>query len=217
MEVAEKKVKVLIADDHEIFLLGLAYLLKQNQIFELVGKILEPNEILTMVELKKPDLLIIDFLMPGTNGLDIIVKAKSKIPNLKTIIISNISDEKVIQLCKDSGIDGFVAKYEPKDILLNAIETVIKGGTYFTKKIGNMPDFEKIRNSKMNPFHRLSPKELEFISYFTNGLTYTEIAEKMDISDRTVNTHRVNVTRKLGKLTLGELINLAKTWGIAIN
>ena len=52
MEVAEKKVKVLIADDHEIFLLGLAYLLKQNQIFELVGKILEPNEILTMVELK---------------------------------------------------------------------------------------------------------------------------------------------------------------------
>ncbi|NBU98748.1 MAG: DNA-binding response regulator, partial [Spirochaetia bacterium] len=76
MEVAEKKIKVLIADDHEIFLLGLGYLLKQNQKFDLVGKILEPNEILTMIEFKKPDLLIIDFLMPGTNGMDIIVKAK---------------------------------------------------------------------------------------------------------------------------------------------
>lgn len=217
MEVAEKKIKVLIADDHEIFLLGLSSLIKQNQNFDLVGKILEPNEILSIIELKKPDILIIDFLMPGTNGMDIIVKAKAKIPNLKTIIISNISDAKVIQLCKDSGIDGFVAKHEPKEILIQAIDTVMKGGFYFTHKADSMPDYEKIRNSKLNPFHRLSPKELEFISYFTNGLTYTEIAEKMDISDRTVNTHRVNVTRKLGKLTLGELINLARTWGVAIN
>jgi len=215
MEVAEKKIKVLIADDHEIFLLGLNSLFKKNENYEVVGVVSDAQDIFSVVEKTKPDLLIIDFLMPGANGIDVVQMLKAKISGLKSILISNIEDKSIINLCREVGIDGFVSKTEPKENLLNAIESVLRGEKYFFERAEAKLDFDKIRSSIQNPFHKLSPKELEFISYFTNGLTYTEIAQKMDISDRTVNTHRVNVTRKLGKLTLGQLINLARAWGLS--
>jgi len=214
VEVAEKKIKIIIADDHEIFLLGLSSFLKNSTNIDIVGKTIDGDQILHLIETQKPDLLILDFLIPGTNGIDLILNAKSIYPKLKTIIISNITDEKIVNQCKKSGIDGYVFKSEPKENLLQAIEEIMQGGVYFVTGNKMKNDANKIKVSKNNPFHKLSPKELEFIGYFTNGLTYAEIAQKMDISDRTVNTHRVNVTRKLGKLTLGELINLARTWGI---
>lgn len=214
MEVAEKKLKVVVGDDHEIFLLGLNSLFKSSKNLEVVGKGVEPEQILSLVKTNNPDILVIDFLIPGTNGIDLALKAKAGSPMLKIVVISNIMDESIVQQCKRSGIDGFVFKSEPKEKLLEAIETILAGGTFYPSQSKSRLEIEKIKSAKQNPFHKLSPKELEFITYFTNGLTYAEIAEKMEISDRTVNTHRVNVTRKLGKLTLGELINMARAWGI---
>ena len=215
MQVAEKKLKVIVGDDHEIFLLGLSSLLKSTNHLEVVGKAIEPEQIISLVRLQNPDILIIDFLIPGTNGIDLALKAKAICPMLKTIVISNIMDESIVQQCKKSGIDGFIFKSEPKERLLEAIDVILGGEIFYPSQSRSRLEIEKIKGSKQNPFHKLSPKELEFITYFTNGLTYAEIANKMEISDRTVNTHRVNVTRKLGKLTLGELINMARAWGIS--
>lgn len=214
VEVAEKKIKVVVGDDHEIFLLGLSSLLKNSNNFDVVGKAIESEHIISLVRLHNPEILIIDFLIPGTNGIDLALKAKAHSIMLKTIVISNIMDESIVQQCKRSGIDGFVFKSEPKERLLEAINVILKNQTFYPSQSRSRLEIEKIKGSKQNPFHKLSPKELEFITYFTNGLTYSEIADKMEISDRTVNTHRVNVTRKLGKLTLGELINMARAWGI---
>lgn len=215
MEVSQKKIKVLIVDDHEIFLIGLNSLFQNQERFEVVGRVSDTGEIFSIFEQTRPDLLIIDFLMPGANGIDLIQMLKAKFSGIKSIVISNIEDKNIIKLCKDVGIDGFISKSDPKEKMWDAIETVLRGETYFLTRSEARLDFDKIRSSIQNPFHKLSPKELEFISHFTNGLTYTEIAKKMDISDRTVNTHRVNVTRKLGKLTLGQLINLARAWGLS--
>jgi DNA-binding NarL/FixJ family response regulator len=214
METAVSKIRIIIADDHEIFLLGLNSLIKRQEKFEIVGRATNGNALIELVEKKKPDILIIDFLMPGINGLDAIMKIKAKNDTLKTVIISNSDDEKIKKLCESSGVDAFISKSKPREDFLNIIDLVLQGKKYYSFNEEKTLDFNNIKHSVSNPFHKLSNRELEFIKFFTLGYTYSEISERMNISDRTVNTHRVNVTRKLGKLTLGELINLARSWGV---
>jgi DNA-binding NarL/FixJ family response regulator len=98
MEVAEKKIKVIIADDHEIFLMGLNSLFKKNEKYEVVGVVSDAQDIFSVVEKTKPDLLIIDFLMPGANGIDVIQMLKAKTSGLKSILISNIEDRSIIKI-----------------------------------------------------------------------------------------------------------------------
>ncbi|MCB1142692.1 MAG: response regulator transcription factor [Leptospiraceae bacterium] len=208
------KIRVVIADDHEIYLLGLNSLLKRQEKYEIVGRATNGSGLIELVDKKNPDLVVFDFLMPGMNGLDAIMKIKAKYSNIKSVIISNTEDNNIKKLCESAGIDAFVSKTKTREEFLGILEQVMAGKKYYTSNENVRIDYNNIKHSENNPFHKLSNRELEFIKYFTQGYTYTQISQKMNISDRTVNTHRVNVTRKLGKLTLGELINLSRVWGV---
>lgn len=209
----EEAKKIIIADDHEIFRLGLKVAIEKSPNWKVVGEATSGEEMLKMVEKEDCSIIVVDFVLPGINGIQTIIKAKEYKPELKSIIISSSHDPRLIEKSKESGVNGYVFKTEVRDSIVSAIETVFSGENYFSKT-EETPEQTKKNLDAPNPFKRLSPKELEVLKLTVKGCSQKETAERLGISIRTVETHRRNITEKVGKVSIPELVRLAYIWNI---
>lgn len=181
-----EKTKIAIVDDHQILRAGLKVLLQCIDNIDIVIEASNGKEFIEQLEVSIPDLVIIDINMPVMNGAEAVKIARKKFPDLKVIVLSMNREEHYFKTMNDLGVDGYIIKESDYEELEHAIETVLKGGKYFSQElllslVNNRPAHMKIN---------LSDREQEILNYLCKGFSANEIAEKLFISPRTVEKYR---------------------------
>ncbi|MBU2916280.1 MULTISPECIES: response regulator [Reichenbachiella] len=202
------KIKLAIVDDHQLFRDGMSALLSSNEDFEVLGGLNNGVELFEFLEKGEiPHVLLLDLTMPEMNGFEALKKLKKEYPQIKTIAISMHDDGNYIVKCVRSGAYSYLLKNTDEEELVQAINTVFSGQKYFNPTISER--MINIMAMEGNQPKKLSAKESEILEMISNGLTTKEIAEKLIISTRTVETHRVNMMKKLDVKNTAELIKKA--------
>ncbi len=204
-------IKVVIADDHIIFRQGLLKLLQPAEDILVVGESGDGNEALTLILKEKPDLAILDISMPGRSGFEIAEELQSRGAGTKVIFLTMHNDPFTAKKGVLSSASGYILKDNAFEDLLYAIRAVAAGGKYISPLIS-----DKILNlfTVRNKNHILTDREIEILRLIASGLTNKQIAEKLFISIKTVETHRTKIMQKLDLHTTADLVRYAIKTGI---
>jgi DNA-binding NarL/FixJ family response regulator len=202
--------KVLIADDHAILRDGIRSLVCRKKNMKVVGEAAGGREAIEMFAALKPNLLILDISMPDKNGMDVAKEILESSPEANIIILSMYDDEDYITRCLELGVKGYVVKNESGTELEFAILSVLEGKNYFSSQVQKVifrKHSQNVNRSRLLEKVKLTQREMEIIQLISIGLTSQEMATKLFISPRTVDTHRANLLKKLGVKNSMELIN----------
>lgn len=208
------KYKILIADDHAMVRDGVKNLVKQNKDYIVVGEASSGKEALDQYETLKPDLLILDISMPDMNGMDVSKQILSQDPAANILILSMYDDDDYISRCLEFGVKGYVVKNESSSELDYAIKSILQGKNYFSRQAQDVI-FKKYsqnvtKRKAREDMIKLTNREVEIIKLIAEGLTSQEMADKLFISPRTVETHRANLMKKVGVKNAIELVKKAQ-------
>lgn len=201
---------ILIADDHQIFIDGLKALLKKEKHLQLSGEVCNGRVALDMIIKDQPDLLITDINMPGLSGVELTREVKSRFPEVKVLVLSMFNDRDIVSDILMSEAEGYILKSAGKQELINAINRILDNSTYYCNEVTNIM-LSRVRKQKMIEKNTatLTPREIEIIKLIMEEYSSEEIAEKLFISKRTVDTHRKNIIHKTNTRTLVGLIMFA--------
>jgi len=184
-------ITLYLADDHQIIVDGLRLLIESEGNLCVVGSANDGETALNEILLKQPDIALIDYRMPGITGLQLIDKLKKKV-STKFIVLSMHTDKRYITDAKTKGASGYLKKNTGKSELLECIDRVKNGEQYFPYK----KDLSAVDRKST-----LTPRELEILKLIINDFTSQMIADHLNLSSNTVDTHRKNICRKIGTNT----------------
>lgn len=188
--------RVLLVDDHAIVSDGLQALLQTVGGVEIVSKLTSGDFVLAYLKQNEVDLMITDYAMPDMDGLTLVKKAKQIKPDLKIIVLSMHDEVVMIREMLSAGVDGYVLKKYAQQELVNAIEMVRNGSQYWSAEVNRaLLSFLLPQETQQN---QITERELEVLRLLAQELTSKQIADKLFISERTVETHRKNLMRKTG-------------------
>lgn len=210
-------IRIVLADDHEIVRQGIKAVLGKEPGFRVVGEAKDGVEAVNLVQNLKPDVLILDLMMPGINGMEVTRQVKKKSPRSRVIILSMYSNEAYVLECLKSGAEGYVLKGSASNDLIEAVRQVTKGRRFLSPPLSEEAlDIytEMSKGSAIDPYDTLTSRERETLQMAAEGLSSVEIAERLSISPRTVEVHRANMMRKLGINSQTELVRYAIQRGI---
>lgn len=212
------KHRVILADDHKLFIEGIVGMLSSVQEIEIVGKAHTGKDALQITLDKRPDLLILDITMPDMYGIEVTRKVKANLPDVKILILSMHLDLRMIIEVLQAGADAYILKDSEPSELITAVKNVLAGKMYLSSKVikllvtnyiskQNIPvSLEKIKD--------LSTRERQVLRLISESKNMKEIAEELHISRSTADTHKANIMRKLGCENTSELIRFAMREGI---
>ena len=211
MTEGTKTIEIVVADDHPVVRSGLRRVLEGQDDFDVVGEACDVQEAVRKVSAYKPDLLLLDLMMPGGPSVDSIPEIHSKCEGTRILVLTMVSDLAYVRTALRAGADGFILKEAPTDALLGAVREVAIGGTYVDPAIGarlaREPEVE-------GPPDGLSRREAEILGLVALGLTNQEIADKLFISVRTVEAHRTHIQQKMDFGSRAELVRYALDHGL---
>lgn len=211
-------IKILLVDDHAIVRMGLKMLLHTNPEMEVVGEATEGNEGIKKALKLKPDVVVMDLSMPhGKDGLSATIELKKLKPEINILILTMHDDEEYLFRAIQGGASGCILKSAPHDELMSAIESVARGDAYLhpsaTKRL--MEEYlGSVKHDDNDLYHLLSDREKEVLTLIAKGYANKEIAEKLVISVKTVETHKGHLTEKLHMKTRPELVEYAVKKGL---
>lgn len=202
------EIKLIIADDHELFRNGLAELLRKHDDIKIVKSVADGLEFMELVNSQfEADIVLLDITMPNRDGFEVLKELKALNSSLKPIVISMHDDGNYIAKCAKMGAYGYLLKNTDESELILAIRSVANGKKYFSAEISEkMINFMSEQSISENI---LSNKETEVLGLIAKGLTTKEIATKLFVSSRTIETHRANILKKLEVKNTAELIKKA--------
>ncbi|WP_343329303.1 response regulator transcription factor [Polaribacter staleyi] len=201
-------IKIVITDDHNLFRMGLAELLKKQKDIDVIAELSDGTEFLNFLSEKNDiDIVLLDINMPNLDGFEVLRKLKKLNSIVKPIILSMHDDGNYIAKCAKNGAFGYLLKNTDEDELLKAIRIVARGKKYFSHQISEkMINFMSAQHTSQK---KLSNKESEVLTLISKGLTTKEIASKLFVSSRTIETHRANILKKLEVKNTASLIKKA--------
>lgn len=202
----EKSIKLLIVDDHRIVLDGLKSLFDQDQRFVILGAANSAEEALNLLPIHLPDILLTDYRLPGLTGLELAIVVKEKYPTVKRVILSMHDEGILVKQILKEGVDGYLLKSIQQTELKMALLQIMDGFPYVSPEITRMVLADL--NSKQ-PEELLSERERQVLNLIAKECSNKQIAEKLFISERTVETHRKNIFRKTNTTSLVGLIKYA--------
>ncbi|MBS1647397.1 MAG: response regulator transcription factor [Bacteroidetes bacterium] len=204
------KIKILIVDDHQIFIDGLKALLQQEDEIQIVGQALNGEDALLALQETTTDLLITDISMPGMSGIKLTQKVKEKYPEIKVLVISMHNDREIVSEILLAEADGYILKNANRADLMDAVSKIADHGTYYSKEILAIM-LERVKRGKKqeDKAQLLSPRETEIVKLIMQENSSEQIAQKLFISKGTVDTHRKNILEKLQIKTLVGLCKFA--------
>ncbi len=208
---------IVLADDHRIVLEGLHALLDAEPDFDVIGKTGDGLKTLDLVNKLNPDVLVLDLMMPGINGLEVARQINKQAQNTKIIILSMYDDEGFVLEALANGVAGYVLKDEGSDDLVQAIREVKNGHRYLSPSLSDraIDVYEKMTKAKTtDKYETLTTREREVFHLSAEGLTNNEIAERLGISVRTAETHRSHLMNKLDIHNQADLTRYAIRRGI---
>ncbi|HWO78304.1 MAG TPA: response regulator transcription factor [Bacillus sp. (in: firmicutes)] len=191
-------IKLIIADDHPIVRRGLVFFLKTQSDITVIGEASNGNEVIQLAEDLQPDLVLMDLLMPGLNGIEATKKIKARNPNIRIIILTSFSDQDQVIPAIEAGADGYQLKDVEPDILVQAIHEVAHGGKSLHPKATDqiVSQFTKKRKEDAK-IDELTTREKEVLIEIAKGKSNKEIAASLYITEKTVKTHVSNILAKL--------------------
>jgi DNA-binding NarL/FixJ family response regulator len=206
----EGKIKLMIVDDHQMFIDGVKSLLRKEKQFEFIAEANTGEDALRLMESTPPDILITDISMPGMSGNELIEKVKAKNPEIKILVLSMHSEAEVISEIMMQEAEGYILKNTGRQELSSALHKLADGGTFYSDEVllSLMRKVKKEAKRDKEVVH-LSERELEVVRLVVQEMSNEEIAEKLFISKRTVETHRKNINQKTNMKTVVGLIKFA--------
>ena len=211
----EKKIQVMIVEDQHIFRKGLSLLLKENPQVIVCGEATNGQQFLDTFEPLRPDIVFMDIRMPVMNGIDATREALQRCPDLKVIAISMFGEEEYLVSMIEAGVKGFLLKTAEEYELQKALKLVMQNRNYFSDEL--IPTLtaslmrSKNQDDTKDRFHQetLTTRELEVLQHICSGFTIKEIADKLHISQRTVDGHKANLFKKAGVDSSVKLVTFA--------
>lgn len=189
------RIRVVIADDHPLVLEGVRACLETFDHIEVLGTATSGREALKIARDLRPDIAILDINMPELNGLDTTEMFREELPDTRLLILSMHDDREYISSALNAGARGYILKDVSTDEMVTAIEAIWRGGTYFSSGLGDV--FAALKAEESGDA-ALTSREQTILLLLADGHSNKEVARRLDISVRTVETHRKNLRRKLG-------------------
>lgn len=209
-------VTVFLVDDHPMIRHGLRKLLEGVPEFSVIGEASDGLEAIQKIELAKPDILVIDMMMPNLNGIEVLLQIKKISPATRAIVFSMQSAEPYLVEALRAGADGYILKDTGPGELIEAINTVMQGERYLSGPLAERLDAHggNTEDIGLDFYQTLTPREREIFQMTAEGRSSSEIGDKLMISPRTVEIHRSHIMKKLGLRNQAELIRYALKRGI---
>ncbi|MEE9407583.1 MAG: response regulator transcription factor [Polaribacter sp.] len=214
-------IKILIADDHPLIAEGIKNTFENVSDFQVIAVVNNGQEALNFVEKHLVDIVLLDIDMPIMDGIECAKKITSDFKDVKVAMLSMHQETSIIKSLIAIGVKGYMLKTIPSEELLFAVKTIYNGKDYFNSDItkalisddNTSPLYQYKKKSPL--LDSLTAREVEIIKYISQGLTNTQIGEKLFISPRTVDTHRTNIMRKLDVHNVASLIRFAFQNGLS--
>jgi DNA-binding NarL/FixJ family response regulator len=210
-------VTILLADDHPIVRQGLRHLLEGEPDLKIVGEASDGLQAVQLTEKFKPNVLIVDMMMPGLNGLEVLRQVRDRSPSTCSIVLSMQSADVYVVEALKSGALGFVLKETGPSELVKAVQQVISGKRYLSPRLSERLIDVLLQTSDeltLDPYETLTNREREILQMAAEGITTAAIAKRLSISPRTAELHRGRMMDKLGLNNQTELIRYALKRGI---
>lgn len=210
------KIKVLIADDHQLFREGLVNLLFSAPDIEVIAQAEDGVQAIERAKHFKPDVILIDIAMPNMNGIDATRQLKKVLPEIKVIAVSMHSDRQYVKGVLEAGADGYLLKNCTYRQLTDAIKSVHVGKKFLSEDITELviSGYLNYSESDDDGYAELSEREKEIFKLFAEGKTTREISEKLFISVKTVGTHKQHILEKLDLKTNADIVKYALKKGL---
>lgn len=195
--------RIFLLDDHHVFLDGLSGIISSREGLEVVQTFDRAEQLLEALKKDIPDLVISDISLPGMDGLEMAKQIRKRYPDLKIMLLSMHTHPKYVKPAVEAGVHGYIAKDSTAEEVIDAIHTIMKGGTFITPQI---------LSTLLQPGNdlELTPREQQILQAIADGLSTREISEKLAISNHTVEAHRKNLLTKSGCNNVAQLV----VWGI---
>ncbi len=209
-------VTIVLADDHPIVRQGLKAALDADPDYQVVGEAADGLETLALVERLKPNILIVDVMMPGLNGLEVTRRVAESAPHTRVIVLSMYADEAHVREALKYGAVGYAVKDVDLAELIRGLREVAAGRRYLSPPLSEraIEAYARRAQASDNTHEALTPRERQILQLVAEGHTSAEIAAKLGISPRTVEVHRANLLHKLGLRTQTDVIRYAIRRGI---
>lgn len=211
-------VRVILVDDHSVVRKGVRALLEKETDLDVVGEASNGLDAIELVSKMRPDLVVLDLMMPGMHGLEVARRIIQEHSGTRVIVLSMHSDEGYVLAALRNGVSGYVLKDTTEDQIVEAIRKVSQGERYLSPPISERAIeayIQKARQGQVgDPYETLTNREREILQLSAQGLSNPEIATRLYISPRTVETHRSNLMHKLGLASQTDLIRFALKRGL---
>jgi two-component system response regulator NreC len=208
--------RVVIADDHAIVRAGLRALIHDAIGLDLVGEAAGGYEAIELVENNQPDVLVLDISMPDLDGISVTRMLKPNSPDLSILILTLHEDEALLKEAIKAGASGYILKRAAESELISAIQVILRGDMYVDTSMLRLllGDSKPASPQNTTPAEILTPRETEILKLIVEGYTNRQIGEHLNISIRTVEGHRANISDKLGLHSRLELVRYARQHGM---
>jgi DNA-binding NarL/FixJ family response regulator len=211
------KTRIVLADDHPVVRHGVRSLLQAEPDFAVVGEASNGLETVQLVEKLQPEVLVVDLMIPGLNGLEVTRQVKQRLPQTRVVVLSMHANEPYVLEALKNGASGYVLKDSSGTDLVLAVKQVLGGQRYLSPPLSERAVeayLQRSQDTAFDPYDALTEREREVLHLAAEGLSNPDIAARLSISPRTVETHRANLMRKLGLKTQTDLIRYALKRGI---
>ena len=213
-----RKIRIVLADDHKLMRSGLRVLLEQQQDFAVVGEASDGREAVSLVSSQKPDVLVMDIGMPNLNGIEAAAQIAQNHPEISIVMLSMHSDESYVLRALKAGAKGYLLKDSAETDLIRAVHSVAEGKSFFSPAVSKVLLDDYVRKLKRSgtedPYDLLTPREREVLQLVAEGKSNKDVAQLLNLSVYTVETHRSNIMEKLNLHGVPELILYAVRKGI---
>ena len=208
----QKQYRILLADDHVLIRHGIKNIIKKNEQLVVVGEVSNGKQLMSFLEDSEIDLIILDISMPDIGGMEAIGLVKNKYPWIKILMLTMHKNKQYFYNAMAAGADGYLMKDDSDEELLVAITKVISGKSYISPYMTD--DFaddviNMYRNERRTPFQEMTKREKEILQLVVQGFTSKQMAEQLNLSQRTIDHHRSNLLRKFNRKNSVDLVNYA--------
>ena len=207
--------RIVIADDHSIVREGLKRIVSSIDGMEVTGEAGNGTEVMQRVRELAFDVLLLDLSMPGRSGMELIKLAKADKPRLRILVLSMHQETQYAVRAIRSGASGYLTKESAPAELLQALRKIAAGGAYVSSEVAEQLALGAMPGSQAVPHESLSDREFEVLQLLVDGIPMTDIANRLNLSVKTVSTHKTNLMQKMGLQNQSELIRYAIKHGLA--
>lgn len=201
--------RILLADHHPIFRLGLKAMMKRDSKFTFKGKVASGTELIPAIEKYNPDVVILEIDLPDAKGVGILRDIKEHSPDLKILVVSCHPEEIYALSAIKAGAQGYVAKTQSVAIIKQALLTVVDGGIFLSEGISDQSNVN-LKRADVLRFKKLSTREIEVLNLLSRGKRNKEISQDLNINEKTVSTYKTRLLKKLDVDNIADLIHQSR-------